>query len=232
MLEALLVLTLLAFVVPGLWTVVSRHRVAAGRISARAEALEGVRTISWLIPRELAMGAEGVDWTASAETLSLRAFRGFAVIDSIWTTTGEIPVCYAGVRAPDPRKDSVLILGASGHWTSAELTNRIETDSLCHGTGVGGEAELWQLDPAPPSGLVLRLFERGSYHWSDGALRYRRGEGGRQPLTTEIFESGAFLSPAEGAAVFGWKVQLEDPFLARRSGEQPRPFRAWRGSGR
>jgi hypothetical protein len=42
------------------------------------------------------------------------------------------------------------------------------------------------------------LFEAGSYHLSEGALRYRRGRGGRQPLTEEVL-AGARLIDTLGA---------------------------------
>ena len=43
------------------------------------------------------------------------------------------------------------------------------------------------------AGLIL-VFETGTYHLSRGALRYRRGRGGRQPVTEEVLESGSFDS--------------------------------------
>jgi hypothetical protein len=43
------------------------------------------------------------------------------------------------------------------------------------------------------------VFERGSYHLEDRAIRYRTGDGGRQPLSEERLESGsAFLGSAAG----------------------------------
>jgi hypothetical protein len=43
----------------------------------------------------------------------------------------------------------------------------------------------------PPQTVLVRLFERGSYHLSGSALRYRRGGSGRQPLTPEIWSMPA-----------------------------------------
>lgn len=46
--------------------------------------------------------------------------------------------------------------------------------------------DLWTVSDSVPAGLILvRYFERGSYHLSGDALRYRRGRAGRQPLTPE-----------------------------------------------
>ena len=47
--------------------------------------------------------------------------------------------------------------------------------------------------------VLARVFERGSYHLEDRAIRYRAGDGGRQPLSEERLESGsAFLASAAG----------------------------------
>ncbi|HIF20809.1 MAG TPA: hypothetical protein EYQ27_02630 [Gemmatimonadetes bacterium] len=48
----------------------------------------------------------------------------------------------------------------------------------------------WRLSVTPDEPVVLaRLFERGSYHISGKALRYRRGGAGRQPLTPEVLDT-------------------------------------------
>ncbi len=57
----------------------------------------------------------------------------------------------------------------------------------------------------PEESIVLaRLFERGSYHVSGAALRYRRGRGGRQPLTPEVFDT-----PPSGFVKEGGSLALE-----------------------
>ena len=99
---------------------------------------------------------------------------------------GKIVVAYHGERAANPVKDSVLILTAEG-WRRADLTGRASGPRSC-GMDLGGDAEVWTIDPPVTGGLVVRIFERGSYHVSGGALRYRRGRGGRQPLTLDVFD--------------------------------------------
>ena len=47
---------------------------------------------------------------------------------------------------------------------------------------------MWTIEPPVTGALVARIFERGSYHVVGRALRYRRGLGGRQPLTPNVFD--------------------------------------------
>ena len=65
----------------------------------------------------------------------------------------------------------------------------------------GADSELWTIDPPVPGALVARIFERGSYHVSGGALRYRRGMGGRQPLTLDVFDDDRSTVEARAAEV-------------------------------
>jgi hypothetical protein len=45
----------------------------------------------------------------------------------------------------------------------------------------------WTVQPAIDMASVLLLFESGNYYLTAGALRYRLGAEGRQPVTTELF---------------------------------------------
>jgi hypothetical protein len=80
-------------------------------------------------------------------------------------------------------------LDESGVWTASDLLQRSPaTTAPCrHGRGT---LERWQLSEAPPATAELaRVFERGSYHLNGSAVRYRRGQGGRQPLTADALNS-------------------------------------------
>jgi hypothetical protein len=230
-LEALVALALISLLVPAIWATLARQRSAGTRMVAKAEALEGIRVVSWVLPRELELGSERRDWMASEDTLALRAFRGFAVADSVGTTPRDHWVCFAGVRAPDPRKDSVLALLPSGLWIGAELVHRRKTDAPCSGTGPDGGVEFWSVSEASGPALAFRLFERGSYHLTGGALRYRRGEGGRQPLTSEFLETGNFLPGQDSLGDLQWRLGLRPNPLSHRPSEEPRPSSEWRGRG-
>ena len=123
--------------------------------------------------------------------------------------TGEsrVRVCYRGIRNPNPEKDSILTLGEDGAWLPRALLDRVRDAPGCAGGGEGW-TESWRVGEGGGEWVLGRVFERGSYHFSHGALRYRRGGGGRQPLTAENLLRGE-LHPASGP--FGgvdWFVEV------------------------
>ena len=120
----------------------------------------------------------------------LRAFRGTGIVCPPDGISNELVVSFRGDRQPDPEKDSVLLIGVDGSRTVAGLSGVGTAQEAC---GVGPRPPaLWRLDRPVPVDIVLaRLFERGSYHLSGSALRYRRGGSGRQPLTPEVWSMPA-----------------------------------------
>jgi len=211
LLEVLWSLLLLAVVLQGGWTVLARHRTGGAAVAARAEALETVRTIGWLLPEELAGGRAGTDWSgAGTDSLRVRAFRGVALPDPKEPGEGlalnQWKVCFRGLRSPNPEKDSILALGVDGRWRLFSLSRRRRGDDSCPGPG-SVTPEDWFVDPPPDTPLILgRLFEAGSYYLVNGALRYRRGEGGRQPLTPLRLSEGFFPDRGEGSV--SWEATL------------------------
>ena len=115
------------------------------------------------------------------------------------TASAGLVVSYVGDRAPDPAKDSVLLLAADGGRAVRALVGTAAPSRPCAMLEPAGSAA-WRLDASAPLGTVAaQLFERGSYHLSGSALRYRRGAGGRQPLTPEVW------SPSTGwSLTAGW----------------------------
>lgn len=206
--EALVTLLLLAVVVQGGWAVFSSFRRGAERVALAAQRLETIRTVGWVLSEELSGGRLGQDWWpgGSTDSLSLRAYRGVAwVVESM----GESPVrvCYRGIRNPNPEKDSILALGEDGVWFPLALLDRARGASGCAGGGEGW-TESWTVEEEGRGWLLGRIFERGSYHFSQGALRYRRGGGGRQPLTAENLLSGAFHTASGPFGGVDWIVEV------------------------
>lgn len=161
-------------------------RHALWSVTEDAEVRETKRIARYTLGQELRTGLAGIDWVAGAEdSVAVRAFRGTAV-RCVRAPLSQWVVRYAGLRRPDPAKDSVLVLAADGAWRVAELVRA--RPGACD-DGVGGE--VWELNPAVPEAVVGRIFERGSYHVAAGAFRYRPGRGGRQPLTAQILRTGA-----------------------------------------
>jgi hypothetical protein len=230
--EVILVVLLLSLVVPVGWALLARQRNAGSGLRTRAEALETLRTLDWILREELAGSLEGRDWIGrGTDSLALRAFRGHAFIDTVQSAPGTLMVCFRGIRAPEPEKDSVLVLGSDGRWRAHDLVARLSGSSpRCDGEVAGGRSEGWVLSPSQPGGVLARLFESGSYHLVDRALRYRRGLGGRQPLTPESLVDGRFLDSGTGGGPLEWEVHLRP---APRSGASAAWTEAgiWRGGG-
>ena len=165
----------------------ARQSTVASRLRSEMDLLSAQRLAAIVLGKELRAGVRGRDWAVQApDRLSLRAFRGWGLSCGIGTEPGTVVVVYHGERAANPAKDSVLVLTADG-WRQADLTRRVAGGSSC-AMDPDGDSEVWTIDPPVPGALVARIFERGSYHISDGAFRYRRGLGGRQPLTLDVFD--------------------------------------------
>ena len=181
----------------------ARLDAARRRIAARTDALVALRVSRHVLRRETRHGVAGIDWRAGGDSLSLRAFRGAAVVCGLDQGPADIVVSYRGDRAPDPTKDSVLLVTDEGERTTRALAGTAPASTTCTALDTLGAA-VWRLDAAPPEGIVAaKLFERGSYYVSGAALRYRRGPGGRQPLTPET------LAPSSGWAELGSWLALE-----------------------
>lgn len=191
-LEALIALLLLLLILQAGWAITTGMARGAAALADRSESLAAARATAWIIQEELEGARAGLDVSIpSRDTIALRAFRGTALVCA-FVAPSALPVRWSGVRAPDPAKDSALaLLGSaarSGEWFAVGLRSRSAAPGACPWRA-GGVEERWTVDepvgaPVVPSQIVLlRVFERGSYHVSDEALRYRIGSGGRQPLT-------------------------------------------------
>ena len=86
---------------------------------------------------------------------------------------------FAGLRLPNPEKDSVLIVHAQG--TSLFALRAADTGACGSATG-----QRLRVFGAPSPGIVL-LYENAIYFFRDRALRIRTGAEGRQPITEEWF---------------------------------------------
>lgn len=172
----------------------------------RAEGLEVVRTTWVILDEELRPGRFGRDWTVSesGETIALRAYRGVAWVCDASPSSGSWTVRYRGRRTPDPARDSVLVLGMDGGWRAFALEGANSGGECDPEDGhLGASPQRWSWSQSgSPSPVLARLFERGEYHLSDGALRYRRGAGGRQPLTPErLTDDSRFRAVVGGVEV-------------------------------
>jgi hypothetical protein len=160
-------------------TIVTQARLTSV-VSHSAEATEATWITAALLSDELRTARAETDRSAaSTDALAIRAFRGIAIVCD--TADGRATARWSGIRFPEPTKDSLL---HDEHARAFSLSAMTRDCSVLPGeTRVALEPEV----PVEP-GEILLLFERGSYHLSDRALRWRVGAAGRQPLTAEAFD--------------------------------------------
>jgi type II secretory pathway component PulJ len=184
--EALVSFLLVSLLLQAGWTLTAGIARASAAIAERAEGLAASRAVGWILQEELEGARAGSDVsTPAGDSIGVRAFRGTARVCA-GSTARSLLVRWSGLRAPDPAKDSLLVLLSSGRWASRALAARTAGSGECAGSG--GSLERWTLGDSVAPAALVRLFERGSYHLSDEALRYRIGAGGRQPLTPARFD--------------------------------------------
>lgn len=158
-------------------TVVSRLAATQTRLTAAADT---ERTVAAVLGAEL-RSLTAADLAFGGDSVRLRAFRGAGGVCA--ADERGLMVSYRGVRLPDPEKDSVLLL-----WPDLERSAAVEAVGAAGGCERDDAASLRleirssETDSIPAPVFVL-LFETGVYSISAAALRYRRGAGGRQPLT-------------------------------------------------
>ncbi len=218
---------LVAFLV--LTTLARQRRIQTG-LSHRSDGLAAVRMTRAVLVDEALVGAPGRDgWRLSGGSLELRAFRGIALPCTSPTASDELAVRVQGIRLPDPDKDSVLVVDFTGAGpVIAILDRQAGTEVDCGGPGPG-TLERWRLSGAVPKGaLVLRYFERGSYHLSGRALRYLRGQAGRQPLTPEVlsetltgFDDDGWHRSVRVGTTAPWGEEVVWPRVRLRTSEEP-----------
>lgn len=184
--EALVALLLGLLIICLALTLIARQRRVVAALAGTSDALAAVRVARQVLGQDARDGDPMRDgWALSADSLALRVFRGVGYVCGPGPTPLDLIVATEGVRLPQPSKDSVLLLGAQGGWTALALEAATEASPCSADTSVG--TELWHLSGTPPAGILLaRYFERGSYHIQGDAIRYRRGMGGRQPLTPAV----------------------------------------------
>lgn len=192
LLEVVVALTV-GFLVLGVGLGLLARAAVTGRVLVeRAEAIETVRLTPSVLEAELAGARPVVDWSGDAAGVSIRAFRGVGVSCADAgpdPAPGSALVAYRGLRQPDPTKDSLELVLADGRAAVVALASASSPGVVDDAPACGDSAvRVTWTDSAGVDGWVrlpvvlVRVFERGLYAVDD-ALRYRRGAGGRQPLT-------------------------------------------------
>lgn len=200
----LLVVVLLTFLLAALAVqFVAHQRSMQETIAGHLRLASTVRTSGQVLRAEWGRLVPGRDLgPVSTESVSLRAFRGFA-LPCDEGDAEQLLVVVRGSRQPDPAKDSILVLDASGGWSVLGL---LRASRAAGETCVAeGEVQNWVASASVPrDAVLLRYFERGSYHLTGAALRYRRGGGGRQPIT-----GSDLATPPSGFVTSGGRLFAE-----------------------
>jgi hypothetical protein len=197
LIETVIALALGAIVLGSLASLVTSGLRWTRWLIDRSEALEVVRTTWVILGEEVRGGRANDDWRVDdSGVLQLRSFQGVARICEVDAATSDWWVAYRGRRLPDPSRDSILALRPDGRWQSLDLASSTSSPGpteKCQ--SLDGESVLrWVVEGSGEAETILaRTYETGSYHLVDGALRYRRGGGGRQPLTATRLSSGSSL---------------------------------------
>lgn len=193
--EAILAGTLLLLLVQVAWWATAAQSLVATRVVAGARRLDETRLIHQVLSTEIRHGEVGGDWVVEGGDLMLRAFRGIGFTCRTQPSDGW-GVAVTGYRLADSAKDSVLVLSADGGWRTAALVRRSRRAGLDCQQIAGFSTEVWTLDPPPSRPVAALYFERGAYRLASDAFRYRRGQGGWQPLTgTGISAHSSVLLP-------------------------------------
>lgn len=187
LLELLVVLPLLSILGAALCGLFITQARVTRVARERARSAETLRMTAGLLRSELRWVDPARDVHAwAADSLRLRAFRVLA--RSCGAVAQPLLVAVTGLRQGDPSKDSVLLVG---HGQETVHALRALRDTVADCPGEARRVQLWSLEPPATVPGVLLAFETGTYTVSDGALRYRVGLSGRQPITEQLIDSRA-----------------------------------------
>lgn len=221
--ELLLVFWLYALVLAALARFLADHAGLAAGQRDLVRLREAARTAEVVLGTELRWLASADVNAGSPAAFAVRAVRGGGPACSV--AAEELGVRYRGGRWPEPRKDSLLFVHRGGEAVRAVTGVSVG--------GCGGAGLLIGIDaPIAARGGLALVFEPGSYHAAAGAIRYRLGAAGRQPITEAIFRSAAF-APGQGAAGLRFTASVDRDSLPRAAAAVSlglpslNPGRAW-----
>ena len=206
LIEVLTAAVLAAGVMAGGVAVLNTQGSIARRTTAQSERNDAVRSVMLLLRAELEAIEPAADLQAvGRDSIAARIFRGRAIVCGSQGET--VYLSYRGLRAPDPDKDSLLEVGVE---RAVAFTNATAPAQACAGFPAE-TVHAVRIDRTVQRGSVWLLFERGAFHLSGNALRYRRGAESRQPLTSEVIDASASAFAAVGdSTVRLLRVTLRD----------------------
>ncbi len=192
----------------------------------RSDRMDALRTAWITVEREVRPGLPGRDWHLTPDgALELRGFRGIGRVCPGEPEPGVWGILWTGDRLPVPGRDSLLVLAGDGGWYPAALTGWWEGWAPCVPVPGERDARIRIEGTIPGRPVLVRLFEQGSYSFHNRAFRWERGQGGRQPLTPELFAGGSRFELL-GAGEFMLRAEFTAlPGVAGGGGVIAFPFR-------
>ncbi|MGH7475363.1 MAG: prepilin-type N-terminal cleavage/methylation domain-containing protein [Longimicrobiales bacterium] len=198
MVELLVGLALLGLLVSLTLGLLSAESRRATRTAARLAGIDALRLSALVLSQEVRFARPDLDISALApDSVRLRAFRGLGIVCSL--DQGRLLLRYAGARAPNAAKDSLLWIRPDGQEQAYAITFADSPSASCI-PRVNELIVRVDIGAVLPPGSLLLLFESASYHLTNGALRLRPGGGGgRQPLTVlGVRADSGFALPQTG----------------------------------
>lgn len=212
LIEAWVSLSLSLLLSGAAWRVAALQTEVEQRVREEALDQEALFTVAGVLDWELGGSSGRIDAEGG---IALRAFRGWGRVCAAGAHWAE--VTWQGIRRPDPSRDSLLLIGAGGAVRVRLLTLASARSSLTscgEGSMDHEHLRLEWTEPLVGGGLLaggeatdragvpvlVRAFEAGSYV-PGAALRYRRGQGSRQPVTAERFTGSAAQRSDDGVIV-------------------------------
>jgi hypothetical protein len=151
----------------------------------RIDVADAVRVTSHVVAGEVRRMAPPDLRALSRDSMAIRAYRGAAIVCA---RDGE----HLGVRFRGDRLRRIL--PRIPFWSCLRSPQNVpcvcSISVMRRPTCVAKPGETlmsWTVQPAIDMASVLLIFESGTYYLTAGALRYRLGAEGRQPVTTELF---------------------------------------------
>ena len=181
LLECLVALLLTGLILSVLSRVVISLRRGLETTTALSEEVETARVARTLLDRIAASGAV-LHESAGAGEVRVRLPIGWAEpCDSVFV--------WRGIRAPDPERDSALVIDALSRRRRVAITDTgLQPCTVAH--GADGVGRTFELVPAISDVRLIRVYESGVVRIDD-AVRYARRSTPRQPLTAPVLDPGA-----------------------------------------
>jgi hypothetical protein len=205
--ELVLVAWLFALVMAAIAGLATQQGRLAALQQDRVRFEDAVRTGAVILGSEL-RPLTYQDLSVGGDSVRIRALRGAGPVCAVDGTA--VHVRYRGTRAPEPDKDSLLLVGAG--WEAPAAVVTATQSSAC-----GGSVRFLLHSPPSVAPALALVFETGAYSAFGGAIRYRRGQGGRQPLTEAVLRDMSLYSVPGGVRL---RVR-PDPDSLRRLPDRP-----------